>query len=432
MVGRVVYIRARPNLNGNQELLTPVSRLGSSKGTLLAFDVAVDVDDLLDPIPANDPYTQLKNAVIQRVAKSANRMLRELFTQVELGDQIPSQLMRHMRSLLAGRHTDDDIFRQIWLGKLLVPMQQVLSMLDTSVYLDKLANHADRISECYPVGATCANIQPTSVPDRSDRVAISCPEGTPSLERDTCVDRSACRCSSRRATTPSGLSRPPNSPPRGDPDDERDIVRLCTQVSTMCTAINNLQSSSNRSPSSRRFKSRPTTGKRPCQPVTATATAGQSRSSRLFYISDKTSGLRFLVDTGAEICVIPPPRRHHLKHSQFSLQAANRTTINTYGQRSLTLYIGLRRRFQWVFVQADVKSPIIGTYFLAHFGLAVDLKHRKLIDTTTTLFSVGISASEPSVSIQLTVQSSPFADILKDYSPLTKPYQFTEEVQHTV
>ncbi|VDM02000.1 unnamed protein product [Schistocephalus solidus] len=59
----------------------------------LPFDVAVDVEDLLDPIPAEKPHTQLKDAVINRVAKSANRMLRELFTQVELGDQTPSQLM---------------------------------------------------------------------------------------------------------------------------------------------------------------------------------------------------------------------------------------------------------------------------------------------------------------------------------------------------
>nr|VZI15080.1 unnamed protein product [Spirometra erinaceieuropaei] len=175
-----------------------------------------------------------------------------------------------------------------------------------------------------------------------------------------------------------------------------------------------------------------TTGKRSRQPVTATAAAGQSRPSRLFYISDKASSLRFLVDTGAEICVIPSPRRHHLKPSQFSLQTANSTTINTYGQRSLTLDIGPRRRFQWVFVQADVKSPIVGADFLTHFGLAVDLKPRKLIDTTTTLFTAGIAASEPSVSIQLTVPSSPFADILKDNSSLTKPNQFTGEVQHTV
>ncbi|BHF80355.1 hypothetical protein SprV_0702348100 [Sparganum proliferum] len=398
----------------------------------LPFDVAVDVDDLLDPIPANDPYTQLKNAVIQRVAKSANRMLRELFTQVELGDQTPSQLMRHMRSLLAGSHMDDDIFRQIWLDKLPVPMQQVLSMLDTSTSLDKVANHADRISECYPVGATCANIQPTSTPDRSDRVAISCPEGTHSPERDTShVTRSACRCSSRRATTPSATSRQPDSPHRGDHDDLKETISR-TPLFNSLLVPSRLRSKSTQVHPSLHIHAGLTTGKRPRQPVTATATAGQSRPSRLFYISDKSSGLRFLVDTGAEISVIPPPRRHHLKPSQFSLQAANCTTINTYGQRSLTLDIGLRRRFQWVFVQADVKSPIIGADFLTHFGLAVDLKHRKLSDTTTTLFTVGIAVSEPSVSIQLTVPSSPFADTLKDYPSLTKPCQFTEEVQHTV
>ncbi|BHF74544.1 hypothetical protein SprV_0501763000 [Sparganum proliferum] len=398
----------------------------------LHFDVAVDVDDLLYPIPANDPYTQLRNAVIQRVAKSANRMLRELFTQVELGDQTPSQLMRHMRSLLAGNHMDGDIFRQIWLDKLPVHMQQVLSMLDTSISLNKVANHADRISECYPVGATCANIQLTSTPDRSDRVAISCAEGAHSPERDTShVARSACRCSSRRATTPSGPSRQPNSPHRGDYDDLKETISR-TPLYNSVLVSSRLRSESTQVHPSLHIHAGLTTGKRPRQPVTATATAGRSRPSRLFFISDKSSGLRFLVDTGAEISVIPPPRRHHLKPSQFSLQAANCTTINTYGQRSLTLDIGLRRRLQWVFVQADVKSPIIGADFLTHFGLAVDLKHRKLIDTTTTLFTIGIAASEPSVSIQLTVPSSPFADILKDYTSLTKPCRFTEEVQHTV
>nr|VZI47909.1 unnamed protein product [Spirometra erinaceieuropaei] len=241
------------------EAVIPTSRITKERTRYsyvlqsLPFDVAVDVDDLLDPIPANDSHTQLKNAVIQRVAKSANRMLRELFTQGELGDQTPSQLMRHMRSLLAGHHMDDDdIFRQIWLDKLPVPMQQVLSMLDISTSLDKVANHADSISACYPVGAACANIQPTSTSDRSDRVAISCPE------RDTsCVKRSCCRCSSRRATTSSGPSRQPNSTHRGDYDDLKDTVRLlCTQVSTMCTAINSLQSARNQSPSRRRSISR--------------------------------------------------------------------------------------------------------------------------------------------------------------------------------
>nr|VZI34635.1 unnamed protein product [Spirometra erinaceieuropaei] len=100
------------------------------------------------------------------------------------------------------------------------------------------------------------------------------------------------------------------------------------------------------------------------------------------------------------------------------------------GRSHLTSVFG--DSFQWVFVQADFKSPTIGADFLTPFGLAVDLKHHKLVDTTTTIFTVGMAASEPSVSVQLTVQSSPFADILKDNASLTKPYQFTGKVQCTV
>nr|VZI19045.1 unnamed protein product [Spirometra erinaceieuropaei] len=156
--------------------------------------------------------------------------------------------------------------------------------------------------------------------------------------------------------------------------------------------------------------------KRPRQPVMATTAAGPSRPSRLFYINDKLSGLRFLVDTGAEVSVLPPLRRHRLKPSQFSLQAANSTTISTYGQRSLTLDLGLRRRFQWVFIEADVKSPIIGADFFVIFRLN----------------SRCTSSSERSVGIHVTIPSTPFADILKDYPSITKPCHFTETVQHGV
>nr|VZI32676.1 unnamed protein product [Spirometra erinaceieuropaei] len=134
--------------------------------------------------------------------------------------------------------------------------------------------------------------------------------------------------------------------------------------------------------------------KRPRQPVILTTAAGPSRPSRLFFINDKSSGLRFLVGTGAEVSVIPPLRRHRLKPSQFSLKAANSTTISTYGQRSLTLDLGLRRRFQWVFIEADFKAPIIGGDFLSSFGLTVDFRHRHLTDTATQLFTIAHTAFE--------------------------------------
>ncbi len=130
--------------------------------------------------------------------------------------------------------------------------------------------------------------------------------------------------------------------------------------------------------------------------------------------------------------VIPPPRRCRLQPSHFSLQAANSTPITTYGQRSLTLDLGLRRRFQWVFILADVQSPILGADFLSHFGLAVDLKHQRLIDPTTRLFSVGAISCEFSAGIHLALPSLPFSDILKDYPSLARPCQFSEQVRHEV
>ena len=87
--------------------------------------------------------------------------------------------------------------------------------------------------------------------------------------------------------------------------------------------------------------------------------------SRLFYIMDRSTGHRFLVDTGAEVSVLPPSRRE-LKHRDegCNLLAVNGSTIPTYGKCSLTLDLGLRCTFRWVFVIANIKSPILGADFL--------------------------------------------------------------------
>lgn len=52
--------------------------------------------------------------------------------------------------------------------------------------------------------------------------------------------------------------------------------------------------------------------KRPGQPLVAACHVGQPKR-RLFFIADRISGQRFLIDTGAEISVLPPSaigRRH--------------------------------------------------------------------------------------------------------------------------
>ena len=65
--------------------------------------------------------------------------------------------------------------------------------------------------------------------------------------------------------------------------------------------------------------------------------------NHLFYVTDKTTGFRFLVDTGAEVSVIPPsPADRKHRQDSFTLRAVNHISIATYGQYSLTLNLGLR------------------------------------------------------------------------------------------
>jgi len=48
-----------------------------------------------------------------------------------------------------------------------------------------------------------------------------------------------------------------------------------------------------------------TSAKRPGHSLAVTSAAGLN-PSRLFYVHDKTTGFRFLVDTGAKVSVVPP------------------------------------------------------------------------------------------------------------------------------
>ena len=109
---------------------------------------------------------------------------------------------------------------------------------------------------------------------------------------------------------------------------------------------------------------------------------------RLFFVFDRTTGSRFLVDTGAEVSIVPPtPQDRQCRKSDFVLEAVNKAQIPTFGQRSLTIDLGLRRTYRWIFTVADVSMAILGADFLQHFGLLVDMKGQRLMDSMTS-FSV--------------------------------------------
>lgn len=71
--------------------------------------------------------------------------------------------------------------------------------------------------------------------------------------------------------------------------------------------------------------------------------AGCFTSSRL-HITDRTTGWTFLINTGADICILLAKYLPKLaKLTQTLLFAANGDRIKTYGEKQLTLNLGLRR-----------------------------------------------------------------------------------------
>ena len=147
------------------------------------------------------------------------------------------------------------------------------------------------------------------------------------------------------------------------------------------------------------------------------------------------SGLRLLVDTGAEVSVLPVAQ---LSRSSLPagppLQAVNNSSIATFGTTSHTLNLGLRRTFRWIFLIADVRHPILGADFLRHFNLLVDMTRGRLIDSLTQLqingmLTEGISLS-PCVSRPSAGDS--FSALLQEFPALTSPVPKDGSVQHEV
>ena len=129
----------------------------------------------------------------------------------------------------------------------------------------------------------------------------------------------------------------------------------------------------------RRKQQQPAVGKLDARPTVA-ATLGGVRSSRLV-ITDYKNKLHFLIDTGADISVLPlSSARGNVAPANFKVYAADGTPIPTYGSRTLTLNLGLRRPYTWTFTVAGVQQPIIGADFLRHHGLLVDLRNKRIID----------------------------------------------------
>ena len=121
-------------------------------------------------------------------------------------------------------------------------------------------------------------------------------------------------------------------------------------------------------------------GKQQGQSLVAVA-AGHKNG--LLFLCDSTSERQFLVDTGAEVSVLPATGLDtHTKQAGPPLLAANGSSIRTYGTRRLSLHFAFDT-YHWNFIIANVTRPLLGTDFVHSNSLLVDLKGKRLVDAAT-------------------------------------------------
>ena len=95
---------------------------------------------------------------------------------------------------------------------------------------------------------------------------------------------------------------------------------------------------------------------------------------------------KFLIDTGADVSVLPPQYKNKAFPFDIELKAANSSVVKTHGCVATEITIAnLKRNYYVRFIVADVVVPILGADFFREHGLLIDVAKQCLIDPKTDM-----------------------------------------------
>lgn len=144
--------------------------------TALPPTAIAEVRDIVSNPPTEKPYDELKRALVSRTTASSAKRLAELLTATDLGDQTPSQLMRHMLFLRGDNTGYDDVVRHLFVQRLPAVVRTALSVHRTAS-LSELAELADLAMESFQqsVSAITTNAPETTTASAAANVDTSRP-----------------------------------------------------------------------------------------------------------------------------------------------------------------------------------------------------------------------------------------------------------------
>uniref|UniRef100_A0ABD2VXI5 RNA-directed DNA polymerase n=1 Tax=Trichogramma kaykai TaxID=54128 RepID=A0ABD2VXI5_9HYME len=377
----------------------------------LGSHICKTISPVLRSLPATDKYCRLKEHLIKKFASSTQQKIDSLLKECKLGDKKPSELFTEMEALGQG-HVPQATILLFWYR--LLPNDMAIQLDDAVTRQDaqSAVEKADRIHQ--RLRFPDSHISAIASHDTLDDARLN--QITEHLsDKILAVIESKTKPRQNRSSDSSGSHQRARSQSRTNFGPNKDLcfyhskyknkAKKCPDKSCAASKYEKEWLTEEKSKKSARLD------------MCETRLQGITSSKRLF-IKDKILALVFLIDTGAEVSVLPKDENSTLSPSSLTLHAANGTLIHTYGERQVNLDFGFRRVTRWTFICADVPYPIIGADVLAHFGWLPDLQAKKLIDKVSKISAQGHLAAAPITGISLINPQHPFASTLSQYTAL--------------
>lgn len=139
-----------------------------------------DIEQIMDLLynpPETDQYKTIKERLISAYEESDSRQFQKLLSEMELGDQKPTQLLRRMRNLARDK-VPDSTLRLMWTNHLPSHIRSVLAVSEsfsTKTALEELALLADKMMEqttSTEVAAVQSPALPTPLAPQADTLCL--------------------------------------------------------------------------------------------------------------------------------------------------------------------------------------------------------------------------------------------------------------------
>ncbi|KAL7305109.1 hypothetical protein TKK_0002516 [Trichogramma kaykai] len=122
-----------------------------------------------------------------------------------------------------------------------------------------------------------------------------------------------------------------------------------------------------------------------------------------------------LVDTGADVSVIPKELVSADEPTHLKLYKADGTAMSTYGSHQVIVRFNDVEPFNFSFIATNVPYPILGVDFIYKFKLLIDLHGKRLLKQDNSVFASGHCIEVDTFSLCILSPSQKYYDLLVQF-----------------